>query len=257
MGLAMAKIWLKVWGLTLSSAVCPPLASGEEFKSFPDCEAATISQDKWIIDENQSNFKTYYQVDETTGLVAVKFQTVIDASFDRVASVYLENKPDQSKWMDLTKEILIIERKNPNELKSGTIVMQYIGEKPAWFISPRTILTIETRSFDTKQKRIVSKLRCTQHPDAKLLQGYAIGRIVHGQSMIEYRGPEQTYIEIEVMVDPGGLIPKWAANLAARNWPRNTARALAAQIKTGPTIMYTFFPDDKTAAVGGGMPQTP
>ena len=44
-------------------------------------------------------------------------------------------------------------------------------------------------------------------------------------------GANMTKVEVEILSDPKGLIPKWLVNLIQKSWPHKTLMAIKAQVE--------------------------
>ena len=154
-----------------------------------------------------------------TKLFAVRGETTIDSSIERVSSVLC----DHNRWVEWTESLSdgkLLERR-PN----GERVVYQAFDMPAIIADRDVIYAFRVIRRDGYVEFTGStRPGLPSHPHVGVRMSMVIGRWFL-RPLDEYR----THLVLEVLMDPRGSLPSWFVNIVQRDYPVDTLTALRKQ----------------------------
>jgi hypothetical protein len=177
---------------------------------------------EWEQISDRDGIVVYRRNLEGVATISLRGETVIDAT---VANVFetMKDNATAHEWMPLVAEKRDLEQLSENSR------LEYTHIKMPWPLNDRYFVnsgTVEHLANGAMRLFIQSVDHPTFKDDTKVL-----GELKYSEFLLTPEaGGAKTRIALEVNTDPKGLIPKWMANLAQRNWPRNFLVGLKKQL---------------------------
>jgi hypothetical protein len=157
-----------------------------------------------------------------TPLHAFKGRGLIDAPMGKLIWVMGDNV-HRTQWVDRLKKSVILEQEDAY----SSIVYQHFGT-PA-LVAERDFV-YRARARSRADGSAVLEIGSVVHPKAPPTIGVR-GELRDSSYAFIPQGPNTTLVEVVVVTDPKGSLPKWAVNLVQKSWPMNTLLALREQVK--------------------------
>lgn len=183
--------------------------------SLRDLKWKQLSQDDGITVFTPLNFS------HESGMVPIKFHTTLDHSVLKVLSVLADEKR-KVEWVPKTKVVKIIERKSLRDF-----VVYYRYHAP-WPFKDRDFIIRNLASV--KDGQILVQLKSQDHANDPATGDTVRGFTYDGYTIIRPLGPKKTYLEMGLLSEFGGFIPKWIINLVQKKWPYGFMSRLKTQL---------------------------
>jgi hypothetical protein len=247
------KIWALLWFAALPScaesnysikhsdnfpnqasviATPPPapqnLAAEPEPTSQPKLKASSSSpreNDKALALGNQSWEKISESNEITTyrgrkvdgGVITFRGETVIPAPIIKVAAV-LNDVNLRKKWVAGLKESHVI------QARSSLDRIEYNRMSVPWPFEDRDFVYHVRVSVSQKPPGISIEMKSIEDPREPKVSGVVRGKIIQSRYIMIESGDREkkTHVNVEMAVDPSGVIPTWVVNLTQRQWPEST-----------------------------------
>jgi hypothetical protein len=153
------------------------------------------------------------QVVAFRGVATIKssIQKLVTAMYD------MERKKE---WMYELEEIKVLRYLNKNER------IEYYHSATPWPLDDRDF--VYRSKFQLKDNNRIFTLKLEGASDAKAPEkkGIVRGKLEHSSYVFTSLGNNLTKVEVEILADPKGLVPKWIVNLFQKSWPSNTIGGL-------------------------------
>jgi hypothetical protein len=168
-------------------------------------------------------------------IVAFRGASVIGASMPKVLSV-IHDVSRMKEWMSDIKEVKLLERTSQFEK------IEYNRTKAPWPLSDRDFVYETKINVDKALKSVEILIKSIEHKDAPEVKGVIRGELFKSRYFLKsLNGGEDTYLEVEILADPKGSVPKWVVNLFQSKWPVATVNgirkiALEENFKIHPDI---------------------
>lgn len=180
----------------------------------------------WESIKNAEGVQVWQQTVPGTSLVRFRAVGVVDAPIDRVIAVMFDHNR-AVEWSHACVESVDLEvtdRRARSYNHTGS---------PAFFVSDRDVVLETTLSSVPETKSIRGDFQRVDDPRRPVRDG-----IVRLPTLVGYFAGRQvdrdhTEVTYEVQTDPGGSIPSWLVNWAARDLPFGTLVNLRVQVTKG------------------------
>lgn len=195
-----------VFTTCMAMAVSPCIVSAEDWKFLYESDGLSVYKSK----------------DPETRLCRYKAEGIYDINFFEMVAV-LTDVPRRVEWVTNLSEVELIEGDSaiqgivynvfdlPWPACDREMIIHAVGKT----CPIETSLTIEFESVEKKAMPVGS---------GRIRIPYSWGR-----NYLKYLDPTHTEVCFEVQVDPGGIIPKWIANIFIKDSPIKTLKVMKQQ----------------------------
>jgi hypothetical protein len=174
-----------------------------------------------------------------SGLVPIRFKTILNFDISRVLSVLADNSR-KLEWVPRMTQARVLEKKS-----EADIVIYYKYNFP-WPLADRDLIIRNLGAYDPVTKLVSVDMSSIEHlKDPALKEKDATrGRMIDGYSIITPLADNKTSVEMAILSDFGGSIPKWIINFIQKKWPYRFMGNLKKQlnqndIKINPDFIFT------------------
>jgi hypothetical protein len=168
-------------------------------------------------------------------LVAFRGEGMISAPLEKLLWVLADNA-HRTEWVDRLKKSVVLQTNGSYEY----IVYQHFGLP--FPISDRDYVY---RGKATRDKNGVVTLDISSvtHPKAPATVGVR-ANVIGSRYVLTPKGPDKTYVVVEIHTDPKGAIPTWLVNLIQKSWPMKTLQNMRTQVAK-PFVKRLELPPDE------------
>ncbi len=192
---------------------------------------------KWELYSNEDGIEIYTPVnyEHPSGLVPIKFKTIIDHDISRVVTVLADNDR-KTQWLPYLQDSRTIE-----DLSFSEAIVYYRYGSP-WPFSPRDFLIRSSGVFDEKAKVLKVEMKSIKkHKDLKVNPEYVRGFSHDGYAIVSVKTPGKTQLEMAFLNDFGGMIPTFVINIVQKKWPYEFIKNLRIQLDKKDIIIDPKF----------------
>lgn len=157
-----------------------------------------------------------------TALTAFRGRGLVQGSLGQLIWIMGDNT-HRTDWVDRLKKSVILEKEDDY----SSIVYQHFAT-PAMVAERDFVYRARARSLPDGSGLL--EINSVQHPKAPPTIGVR-GELRDSSYHFIPKGPKSTLIDVVVITDPKGSLPKWVVNLVQKSWPMNTLLALREQVK--------------------------
>jgi len=157
-----------------------------------------------------------------TKIVGFRGETSIYASAEKLMHILIDNN-HRKDWVDRLKTSNVLETIGPYEY----IIYQEF--KLPWPLKNRDFV-YRGKATRKKDGRVVLVMKSEVHPNAPKTVGVR-AELVNSRYTITPIGKFKSKLEVEIMSDPKGAIPKWLVNIIQKKWPHKTLMAIKSQVE--------------------------
>ncbi len=188
-------------------------------------EASPVPVDKsWERVSSSDGITTYSK--EISGAPTVAFlgEALIDAPVAKVAQVLIDTAR-KTEWVSdamITRDIRQI-----SQLER----IEYNRTHAPWPIKNRDFVLRCKLELDQVQKTATVTFSSVPDPAQPETDEAVRGKVTKGSYIMKsMEGGTKTWVQVEILADPMGAVPKWAVNLVQRSWPRKTLTGIQRQV---------------------------
>jgi len=157
-----------------------------------------------------------------TPLHAFRGRGLVAASMGRLIWVMGDNV-HRTEWVDRLKKSVILEQE---DAYSSIVYQQF--STPA-LVAERDFV-YRARARSRSDGSALLEIASVAHPKAPPTIGVR-GELRDTSYLFIPQGPDSTLVDVTVVTDPKGSLPKWVVNLIQKSWPMNTLTALREHVK--------------------------
>jgi hypothetical protein len=169
-----------------------------------------------------------------SNVVAFRGVSVIDAPIGNVVSVIYDVSRIK-EWMSDLESSRVVEK------KAIFTKIEYNRTKAPWPLADRDFVYSVDVKVNKADKSVDILIENATHVQAPEVPGVVRGELRSSRYFLQaIEGNTKTQIEVEILADPKGSIPKWVVNLFQRGWPSNTINGIR-KIAVEPN--YKIHPD--------------
>ncbi len=207
-----------------------PLVSRRTFTTL----AAVCSASALLMQAGGAGAAAWEQIDDVEGIRVFRqnvegspvraFRGIctVDAPMEKIIWVLSDND-HRTEWVDRLKKSVVLERKSAYDF----VLYQHFGAPP--MISDRDFV-YRAKAHSEPDGSAVLNISSTQHEKAPPSPGVR-GFLEYSSYVLRPQGENKTVVEVTVLMDPKGALPKWVVNLVQKSWPKNTLSGLRTQVK--------------------------
>ena len=183
--------------------------------------AVTSSADQqWEKISDIDGIITYRKEIPDSPIVAFRGEADVNAPIAKVANILMDT-PKKMEWVSN-----IMEARNL-ELTSNVERVEYNKTHTPWPVSNRDFVFNAKMETDIPNKKLRFYMKSVTHPsmpETKAVRGHMTGVYI-----LTALDGGKTHLEVEIVADPKGAIPKWLVNLMQKKWPRKTIAGIREQ----------------------------
>lgn len=189
---------------------------------------------KWEKVSTKKEVEVFRGEIKNSDVVAFRGVSVIDASIAKVCSViYDVNRIKE--WMSDVNDIKLIEKISKFEK------IEYNRTSAPWPVSDRDFVYSTKVNINKAEKSVEILVVSVEHKDAPPVKGVVRGQLHLSRYFLKSLDKDtRTHIEVEILADPKGSLPKWVVNLFQSSWPVNTVNGIR---KIATEKDYQVHPD--------------
>jgi len=176
----------------------------------------------WIQVSDKNGIVVYKAKIDGTKIVGFRGETSIYASAEKLMHVLVDNN-HRKDWVDRLKTSTVLETVGPYEY------VIYQEFKLPWPLKNRDFV-YRGKATRMKDGRVVLVMKSEAHPKAPKTVGVR-AELINSRYTITPIGKYKSKLEVEIMSDPKGAIPKWLVNLIQKKWPHKTLMAIKTQVE--------------------------
>lgn len=176
--------------------------------------------------------------DHSSGLVPIKFKAKIYSKIEKVLSVLADEKR-KLEWLPKLKKIELLEKKS---IQDFTVYYRY--DAP-WPFKDRDFVIKNLGTFDEEKYIVSVDLLSTTHPLKKEKSDAVRASTIDGYSLIKKGENGTTVVEMALLTDFGGMIPKFIVNIVQKSWPYKFMKHLRLQLKKTDIVILDDFKLDQ------------
>lgn len=191
-----------------------------------------VSFNTWSIETKWKAVKGAKEIEvysgEVKGMDVVAFRgvSIIDAPIKNVASV-LYDMSRKKEWMHNLKESRIVRYTGDLER------IEYNQTDTPWPLDPRDFVYKAKVSISNDKNSVRLDINSVDEPTIPARSNENIIRGELKESVYRLESLEdgkKTKIDVEILADPKGDVPKWLVNIFQRMWPINTINGIKREV---------------------------
>lgn len=171
-------------------------------------------------------------------VVAFRGSTTIDAPIAKIARV-LDDSSRRKEWIAKVVDAYTIKQVSAMER------WEYNHTEGNLLFQGRDFVFTATNELNRKTKEVWIKLKSGVLPELGPKDGVTRGELINSEYYLKVLEPSKTFVQVQIMADPKGNIPKWLVNLYQKDWPIKTLNGIRRQVKkpfvTDLEILNTYF----------------
>lgn len=179
---------------------------------------------KWEVAYSKKGVKVYKaEKDEKSGIVPIKFETIIDSPPSRVLAV-LADSTRKTEWIPHLKHAHTVKKFSEMEK------YEYNIYNSPWPFDDRTFLIHLKSTLNEEKREIVTELKSIDLPEVPVKKDHVRGTTYYGKVIIRNNQEGKTYLEMMFLTDFKGNIPSWIVNLVQSSWPKKMVKNISRQL---------------------------
>lgn len=189
------------------------LLNSQVFGSAPD----------WQLIDTTEGIQIYKKVIEGSPIVAFRGEAIIEAPIGKVVHVLVDNK-HRKDWVDRLVTTTVLEKPG---LYEQTMYQEF--DAP-WPVSNRDLVFRGKIKRDEETGMVSIRFKSVDDvPNAPKTTGVR-GHLESGIYELTPIDKNKTRLNVELISDPKGFIPKFVVNIVQKSWPYKTISALRKQV---------------------------
>jgi hypothetical protein len=197
--------------------------------------ASPAAAGAWTKIDDENGIKVFRKEVPGSPLVAFRGETMVSAPIEKLLWVLADNA-HRTDWVDRLKKSVVLQTNGSYEY----IVYQHFGLP--FPISDRDYV-YRGRATRDKNGVVTLDIASVTHPKAPATVGVR-ANLIGSRYVLTPKGPDKTYVVVEIHTDPKGAIPTWLVNLIQTSWPMKTLQGLRSQVAK-PFVKRLELPPDE------------
>lgn len=173
------------------------------------------SELKWEKFDEEDGITVYRADIKNSPIVAFRGIGEIETSIMNVTSI-LSNTDRKLHWVAKIKEAKLLRTLGTYE------VVEYNHTNAPWPIQDRDFVFKAQLTPSKDWKQITIEINSTTDDLMPPKKSIVRGEILQSKFVLTQISPNKTKVQLEILADPKGLIPKWLANIFQKQWPLKT-----------------------------------
>lgn len=181
------------------------------------------AEDGWEPIYRQDGIEVHRRTVQGSRLLEFRGRGVIDAPAPRLLAV-LRDAERRTEWTDRCVESRLIEQVSPR------VQISYNRTSAPWPVKDRDVVLRGETQVDPAGRHVRIAFHAVTDPRAPPRPQAVRMPALRGHWLFTpIDGGRRTHAEYQVLADPGGALPTWMANLAARQLPYQTIQGMRRQ----------------------------
>jgi hypothetical protein len=180
---------------------------------------------RWELITEDEGIRVWQRPVPGTSLVEFRGKADVPANIRRVLAVFQDHRR-KVEWLDGSVDHRLL-----RAFKPGKVIVYNRTGSPYPFIDDRDVVLETELSIGEEKKQIRIDAWSVDYDRFPPIDGVVRMPKVMLSWILVAKDPNTTEVTYEVRADPGGEIPKWLVNLAAKSLPFKTLGNLRRQIK--------------------------
>jgi hypothetical protein len=197
--------------------------------------ASPAAAGAWEKIDEEDGIKVFRKEVPGSPLVAFRGEAMVSAPIEKLLWVLADNA-HRTDWVDRLKKSVVLQTNGSYEY----IVYQHFGLP--FPISDRDYV-YRGRATRDKNGVVTLDIASVTHPKAPATVGVR-ANLIGSRYVLTPKGPEKTYVVVEIHTDPKGAIPTWLVNLIQKSWPMKTMQGLRSQVAKSFVKRLELPPDE-------------
>jgi hypothetical protein len=197
-------------------------------------KASAKFEPKWEKIETKNEVDIFRGHLDGSEVVAFRGVSTISAPIPYVLSVIYDMSRIK-EWMSDVGDVRVLEKKSLFEK------IEYNRTTAPWPVSDRDFVYTTKVNINKENRSVEILIKSTDHKDAPKVKGVVRGELHLSRYLLKsVNEGKDTYIEVEILADPKGSLPKWVVNLFQGKWPVTTVNGIR---KIATEKDYKIHPD--------------
>lgn len=171
-----------------------------------------FAKQEWKLIKEKDQVKIFSMEAEGVDVLAFRSVGVLNAPVDQVMEL-LRRVELSTKWMPRLQEKYVI-----RDVSDYEAVTYSINDLP-WPFTDREMVLNNRLVVHKKTNNMVVEIFSVEDEKAKRRKKSIRAQVYLGQTWIKAINEKQTEVEVVILIDPKGKIPKWLVNLLQKNMP--------------------------------------
>lgn len=177
---------------------------------------------EWEKIDDEHGIEVFKKDLPSSALHAFRGKGVVQAPMGKLIWVMGDNV-HRTEWVDRLKKSVILQQEDAY----SSIVYQHFAT-PA-LVAERDFV-YRARASSRADGSAILQIGSVSHPGAPPTVGVR-GELRDTSYVFVPQGPNATLVDVTVVTDPKGSLPKWVVNMIQKSWPMNTLTALREHVK--------------------------
>ncbi len=188
---------------------------------------------EWTEVSNKDGIKVSTANFEGSSVKGFRGETIMNDSIERILFVIMDDE-HRHEWVKRLKYSKVLEEKSKYE----AIMYQEIALP--WPLKNRDFV-FWGKIERPRDNKVILKIKSVKHKDAPKTVGVR-GELLLSKYELTSLGKLKTKVEVEILTDPKGMIPKWLVNMIQSKWPYKTFKAIKKQLEKDYVKEYPLPP---------------
>ncbi len=185
----------------------------------------------WEFVKEKKGVQVYKKEIAGSPLVGFKGAMLMQAPITKVAEILLNDDIESKRlWIDMIQEFRFLENGHRH-------AVSYSSYDLPWPLADRDYVVQSDLAVDWQANELRLTLKSVEHPNAPKSVGVR-AELTESQYVLQPRGDDKTFVTVEIVTDPKGMLPAWLVNIIQSDWPSNTLSQLEIQAKKPETIHH-------------------
>lgn len=193
--------------------------------------AKNVEHDGWKVLYEKDQIKVEAKKDNQTKLLMFRAQGILQAPLDSIMA-NLRDVNTSTEWQPQ-----LIMRKEMVTISDVRAITLSENDVP-WPFSNRTLLLDNELKFSPDQLGFIVISESTK--DQEMIKkfpvesGKVMAEMIKGVMTLKYKGPKESFVAFDLMVDPKGHIPTFVVNIFTKEVPFKFLKSLEKRANTHP-----------------------
>jgi len=196
---------------------------------------AETEEDEWIYVTKKDEITVYTKESKNSDIRALKAVGIVKAPVEKIITI-LRDVDSAKDWVPN-----LIERRYVKDISDTELIVYEISDLP-WPVTDREMVLHYKLSVSKNKKSIILFFKSIDDKETPPNDDYVRAQFHYGKiTFTPVQSTEETDVEMILLVDPMGSVPKWAVNVMQVSLPHNFIMSLnkfasESKLETRPGI---------------------